>query len=78
MKKLLENFSFPTLLILAVLLGLAPFEPQPHLLEKTNMLISGNLSKPLDIFDLIFHSSPIILLMIKTIYFLSDKQKVKN
>jgi hypothetical protein len=53
------------LLILCVLLGLAPFVPEPHIVEKLTMLSRGNLTKPLDIFDLFYHAAPFILLGIK-------------
>ena len=69
MFKWLDNFSFPVLIIIAVFLGMAPFGEQPHLLEKINMLMAGTLVKPLDIFDLIMHSAPIILLAIKTVLY---------
>jgi len=47
------------------MLGLAPFVPEPHLWEKLKMLASGELSKPIDIFDLLMHGTPAILLAIK-------------
>ncbi len=54
------------LFVLASLtLGLAPFVPEPHLLEKLRMLAAGELSRPIDIFDLVMHGAPWVLLMIK-------------
>ncbi|TNF93679.1 MAG: hypothetical protein EP297_12255 [Gammaproteobacteria bacterium] len=55
------------MLVLAILLGLAPLEPEPHLVEKLRMLFQGTLSRPIDIFDLFLHSSGIILLALKLI-----------
>jgi len=53
---------------------LAPFSPQPHLLEKLQMLFAGTLSKPIDIFDLFLHGTPLVLLAIKTVrYFTYNK-----
>ncbi len=43
------------ILIPALFLGLAPFVPEPHLVEKIRMLANGDLNKPIDIFDLIMH-----------------------
>ncbi|MDH5445643.1 MAG: RND transporter [Gammaproteobacteria bacterium] len=63
----LDNISLPPLLIIAGLLGLAPFVPEPHVWEKLKMLSAGNLSKPLDIFDLLLHGTPWILLGLKLI-----------
>jgi hypothetical protein len=55
-----------TLLILAALtLGLAPFFPEPHLWEKLKMLAAGTLIRPIDIFDLLLHAAPVLLLMAK-------------
>ena len=45
-------------------LGLAPFAP-PHIWEKLVMLKNGELSRPLDWFDLFYHSIPWLLLIIK-------------
>ena len=55
------------LIIVAVLLALAPFSPEPHLVEKFKMLKAGTLTRPLDIFDVFWHLSPSILLAIKLI-----------
>ncbi|RMF17462.1 MAG: RND transporter [Candidatus Dadabacteria bacterium] len=62
-------FEMPiaTLTVLALLLALAPFAPEPHLVEKIRMLAHGELRKPIDIFDLCWHSSGLILLAIRLI-----------
>ena len=56
----LHLIAFP-----ALLLGLAPFVPEPHLWEKLKMLADGTLSRPMDIFDLFLHGTPVVLLLIK-------------
>jgi hypothetical protein len=57
-----------TLLILAALtLGLAPFFPEPHIWEKLKMLVAGDLGKPVDIFDLMMHAAPWLLLAAKLV-----------
>jgi hypothetical protein len=53
------------LLPVALLLGLAPFRPEPHLVEKIRMLIDGTLSRPIDIFDLFLHGMPAVLLVVR-------------
>ena len=63
----IDNIPLSILLILCVLLGFAPFVPEPHIVEKLRMLAQGNLKKPLDIFDLFYHAAPFILLLIKLI-----------
>jgi hypothetical protein len=50
---------------LAIMLALAPFVPEPHLLEKIKMLFAGTLHRPIDIFDLFLHGTPITILMLK-------------
>jgi hypothetical protein len=66
--------SFPKLLpgyrllaLCALFLGLAPFYPQPHLLEKLRMLLAGTLNRPIDIFDLFWHGWPFILLAVRAL-----------
>ena len=65
--KWLDKIPLTTLLIVALLLGLAPFTPEPHLWEKLKMLAAGELVKPLDIFDLFLHGTPVVLLILKLI-----------
>ena len=51
----------------ALTLGLAPFFPEPHIIEKLRMLSQGTLKRPLDIFDLAFHAVPWLLLVAKLV-----------
>ena len=53
------------LALISLMLGLAPFVPEPHLLEKLKMLVAGDLIKPIDIFDLLMHATPVTLLVLK-------------
>jgi len=63
----IDNFSWPLIIIGCLTLGLAPFYPQPHLIEKWGLLVQNQLSRPIDIFDLCLHSSPYVLLILKGI-----------
>jgi hypothetical protein len=65
MWKFLDKISYPILIIGAVLIILSPFKPMPHVLEKLIMLKNGTLTKPIDVFDLIFHLVPTIILLLK-------------
>jgi hypothetical protein len=65
--KWLDNIPMAPLVVAAILMGLAPFRPQPHLWEKLNMLVAGTLTRPIDIFDLFLHSFLILLVIIKLI-----------
>jgi len=63
----LDKIPFITLIMIALLLGLAPFVPEPHVWEKLKMLFDGSLAKPIDIFDLFMHGTPWLLLGLKTV-----------
>ncbi len=60
-----QFFSYRILVPLALVLGFAPFVPQPHIVEKLQMLLHGTLKRPLDIFDLFWHAWPLVLLGLK-------------
>lgn len=49
----------------AILLAGAPFVPQPHLVEKARWLIDGTPLKPVDWFDILWHSWPVLLIGLK-------------
>jgi len=53
--------------VLALSLGLAPFAPEPHVWQKLKMLAAGTLSRPIDVFDLLFHGVPWLLLAAKLV-----------
>ncbi len=61
----LDKIPLQMIALPAVLLALAPFVPEPHLWEKLKMLMNGSLARPIDIFDLFLHGTPLILLAIK-------------
>ena len=63
--KWLDNIPYKMLVPLAIFLALAPFAPEPHLWEKLKMLFAGTLSRPVDIFDLFLHGTPLVLLLLK-------------
>ena len=62
---LLDQIPLSILIIAALTLGLAPFFPESHITEKIRMLVSGNLTKPIDIFDFLMHGLPFVLLAAK-------------
>lgn len=63
--KWLDELPYPALIAMAVMMALLPFQPEPHLTEKFRMLTEGTLSRPIDIFDLLWHLLPTILIGIK-------------
>lgn len=68
MIKFLDKLSYPILIGVALLLGLSPLGAEPHLVEKLRLLATGQLTRPLDIFDLLLHSAPLGLLVLKLRY----------
>lgn len=63
----LDEFPLTLIVMACLLLGLAPFVPEPHIWEKLKMLVAGTLVRPIDIFDLLLHSAPFIVLILKLI-----------
>jgi len=65
MMGLLDRFPLGWLIAIALWLAVAPIVPEPHLVEKLRMLSQGTLTRPLDIFDLLLHTVPLLLLGIR-------------
>ncbi len=65
--KWLEKIPLGPLVLVAVFIALLPFRPEPHLWEKLGMLVNGQLIRGVDIFDLLWHSALIILVLVKII-----------
>jgi len=64
---LLDQLPIGLLILVALTLGLAPFVPEPHIWEKLKMLVAGTLTQPIDIFDLLMHATPFVLLAAKLV-----------
>jgi hypothetical protein len=65
--KLLDSIPYIVLVPVALLMALAPFGATPHLIEKWRFLFAGTLRRPLDWFDLVLHTAPLLLLAAKVI-----------
>ncbi len=65
--RLLDETPLWLAVFLALTLGLSPFLPEPHLVEKLRMLRNGELRAAIDIFDLLLHGLPWLLLIAKLI-----------
>ncbi|MES2816129.1 MAG: RND transporter [Pseudomonadota bacterium] len=63
----LDRIPLSILMIAALTLGLAPFVPEPHIWEKLKLLVAGDLVKSVDIFDLLMHATPFVLLAAKLV-----------
>ena len=64
-KTALARLPWSIVLLLCATLGLAPFTPEPHIWEKLKMVVAGDLTRPMDIFDFLFHGVPWCLAVLK-------------
>lgn len=65
--KWLDRIPLAPLVVIALLMGLAPFQPEPHLVEKLRMAFNGTLTRPIDIFDLVLHGAAPLVLALKLV-----------
>ena len=68
LRKYISRIPLAPLAVIAVFMLLAPFSPEPHLLEKSRMLANAELTKGIDIFDLFWHSFWVVLLLIRILW----------
>ncbi len=61
----LDRLPLHWVALLAAWLAVAPVLPEPHLVEKLRMLWQHTLVRPLDIFDLFMHATPLAVLAVK-------------
>ena len=69
----MNKLTWDLLIIACLTLGLAPFMPEPHIVEKLRMLFKGTLSRPIDWFDLLLHGTPWVLLILKAVFTFKGK-----
>lgn len=58
----LDRIPLGWLIAIAMWLAVSPIVPEPHLVEKLRMLAQGTLVQPLDVFDLLLHGLPLVVL----------------
>lgn len=62
-------------LIISLTLGLAPFSPEPHIVEKIRWILDDMSQLSLiDWFDFLMHGTPWVMLVISIILSLNSKQ----
>lgn len=61
----LDRIPWSLAIVAALTLGLAPFVPEPHIWEKLKMLARGALVRPIDIFDMLLHGTPWLIVIAK-------------
>ena len=70
--KLLNDWKL--IILLCLTLGLAPFFPEPHIVGKVNWVLGGAVDmKIMDLFDVVLHGFPFILLIRLLIIKLTNK-----
>lgn len=72
MIKFIAELPWAGVVLACLTLGLAPFAP-PHIFEKLSMLARGELKRPIDWFDLVFHALPWALLALKAVVTLRSR-----
>jgi len=65
--KWIDKIPLVPLVVASILMMAAPFVPEPHLFEKYKMLMAGELTKGMDIFDVFWHLFPLTLLIIRLV-----------
>jgi hypothetical protein len=79
MTKQFYKQAFSLSLILSFTLGLAPFDPEPHIWGKLKWLIGGaHGMKPMDWFDLVLHGLPWVAVLYFGLDLLVLKSRVKS
>jgi len=64
-QKWLEPIPFGLLTLISIWMLIAPIFPEPHLVQKAMWLVQGQAFKAIDVFDVVWHLFPSILLLIK-------------
>ncbi len=76
----IDRLPLGVLIAVGLLMAMLPWprEPLPHLLEKLGMLANMELSRPIDIFDLFLHGTPVTLLIIRLVRMAKGKTVVDD
>ncbi|VAW70126.1 hypothetical protein MNBD_GAMMA09-2557 [hydrothermal vent metagenome] len=75
---LIQKIPLIPLAAITFFMAIAPVTSEPHLGQKLKMLLEGSLSKPIDIFDLFMHGTPMVLLIVKLIFIAADKARMNR
>ncbi len=76
--RIFDSIPFPILIVACLTLGLAPFVPEPHVWEKLKMLMAGELTRLVDVGDLLLHGVPWLLLEMKFILWAIKKSSLQK
>ena len=76
MNKWIQKIPLVWLVLIAGWLAIAPVQPEPHLLEKWRLLLNGELSRPIDWFDWLFHTLPLLVLGWRVVLALRSRRQM--
>lgn len=76
MNKWIQKIPLVWLVLIAGWLAIAPVQPEPHLLEKWRLLLNGELSRPIDWFDWLFHTLPLLVLCWRVVLALRSRRQM--
>ena len=74
----MRRIPYLILVPVALLMALQPLGQTPHLVEKLQMLVGGTLRRPIDIFDLALHGTPLVLLLWKVVADISARRSSRE
>ena len=63
--RLIDRLPMVWVVVAAAWMAVTPIVPEPHLTEKLALLARGELTRPLDVFDLLWHAAPLWVLAVK-------------
>lgn len=63
----IDRIPLGLLIAVAAFMALAPFVPEPHLWRDLKWLVTGELTRPADIFDLFWHGAVPMLLVVRLV-----------
>ena len=67
------ELPYGLLIVMAIFMAIAPIQPEPHLVQKFQWLMNGSPFKFIDVFDVLWHLLPVILIGLK--YYFSRATK---
>jgi hypothetical protein len=68
MRRFLDQLTWPSLILLAIVLAILPLQPEPHLVQKARWIVEGRPFAVIDIFDVVLHLSGVVLIVLKLLF----------
>jgi hypothetical protein len=74
----MRHVPYLLLVPVALFMAIAPLGEPSHLVEKLQMLAGGTLRRPIDVFDLLLHGTPLVLLVWKGVSDLTSRRSSRK